>query len=472
MVFSSILFLFYFLAAVLLIYFIVPKSWRNWVLFLSSMLFYAWGEPVYVLLMLFTITLDYACGRLVGRYKQQGDGKRAKRTLVIAMVLNLLLLGFFKYTDFLIGSVNGLFGLSIPLLNLPLPIGISFYTFQTMSYVVDVYRGDTPVQKNFVAFGAYVSLFPQLIAGPIVRYKTIAEQLDDRTETMDQFAYGVRRFMLGLGKKVLLANNIGVLWSTISAMDASTMPVLTAWVGIIAYSFQIYFDFSGYSDMAIGLGKMFGFTFLENFDHPYISTSITEFWNRWHISLSTWFKEYVYIPLGGNRRGLAIQIRNICIVWALTGIWHGASWNFLLWGVYFGILLILEKTFLLKWLKKAPSIVGHVYCYVLVLISWVFFNFESVDAIFGYIGAMFGAGGALLDSQSLYLLTSNLVLLVIAAVGCGTLPMKLTNRLFHRLGDNSAAVTVIENVVLVGLFVLCTAFVADASYNPFLYFRF
>ena len=351
MVFSSMTFLLFYLPVVLAVYYLAPNKLKNLVLFVFSLLFYAWGEPVYVGLMIFSTVLDYTCGLTAERFR---GTRKAKIALLVSVVVNLSLLGVFKYADFLIATVNSVFGCALPLLGLPLPIGISFYTFQTMSYTIDVYRGDTKAQRNIVSFGAYVSLFPQLIAGPIVRYQTIAEQMDRRTHSSDQFSLGVRRFVCGLAKKVLLANNIGLLWNTISQTDAANLTVLSAWLGLIAFSFQIYFDFSGYSDMAIGLGSMFGFSFCENFNYPYISASVTEFWRRWHISMGTWFRDYVYIPLGGNRCGLAVQLRNIAVVWLLTGFWHGASWNYVLWGVYFGALLIAEKFFLLEKLKKAP----------------------------------------------------------------------------------------------------------------------
>lgn len=346
MVFSSLLFLFYFLPAVLVVYFIVPRKAKNIVLLIFSLFFYAWGEPVYILLMMFSICMDFFLGLWLERVRQNRE--RAKKVLVLAVVLNVALLAFFKYADFFVDNLNAVTGLAIPSLNIPLPIGISFYTFQAMSYLIDLYRGDVPVQRSIVAFGTYVSLFPQLIAGPIVRMRTVVGELADRRESFDDFSIGVKRFVAGLGKKVLIANTLGEVWSQVSAMEPDGLPVLTAWIGVLAYTFQIYFDFSGYSDMAIGLGRMFGFHFLENFDYPYISKSITEFWRRWHISLSSWFKEYVYIPLGGNRKGLSKQIRNILIVWLLTGFWHGASWNFVVWGLYFGVLLILEKLFLLR----------------------------------------------------------------------------------------------------------------------------
>ncbi|MBO4289674.1 MAG: MBOAT family protein, partial [Lachnospiraceae bacterium] len=352
MVFSSLTFLLFFLPAVLAVYFAVPARFKNGVLFLFSLIFYAWGEPVYVCLMLFSTVLDYTCGRLVDSHR---GAKKGKAALIVSICVNVGLLAVFKYSDLFIGTFNDIFGTALALPHLPLPIGISFYTFQTMSYTIDVYRGKAKVQKNIVSFGAYVALFPQLIAGPIVRYQTIADQLNERTHSTDLFGEGAWRFVTGLGKKVLLANNIGLLWDTVKAIPFGRLSVLGAWLGIIAFAFQIYFDFSGYSDMAIGLGRMFGFTFLENFNYPYLSKSITEFWRRWHISLGTWFRDYVYIPLGGSRCSIAKQLRNLAVVWLLTGFWHGASWNFLIWGVYFGVILIAEKLFLLKTLERLPK---------------------------------------------------------------------------------------------------------------------
>lgn len=473
MVFSSLLFLFLFLPVVLVLYFLVPRRFRNLVLLLVSLFFYAWGEPLYVLLMIATIIIDYIHGLLVERFQKRGQGRRARIAVISAIIINIGMLGFFKYTDFVIGNINGIFGAAIPLLKIALPIGISFYTFQIMSYVIDVYRGDTRAQHNIISFGAYVVLFPQLIAGPIVRYRTVADQLDDRRETLPEFAEGVQRFMLGLGKKVLLANNIGLIWSQVSALDASELPVLTAWIGIIAYTFQIYFDFSGYSDMAIGLGHMFGFRFLENFNYPYMSRSITEFWRRWHISLSTWFKEYVYIPLGGNRKGFAKQIRNILVVWLLTGIWHGAAWNFVLWGVYFGILLIIEKLFLLKRLEKAPSWVGHLYTMFLVIISWVIFGFDDLGKGISFLGAMFGVGGAgLADGNSVYLLYTNLILLIILFFASMDWGKRLWATFTQKLHARPGVVELVRNIAFIGIFLLSVAYLVNASYNPFLYFRF
>ncbi|MBO5219259.1 MAG: MBOAT family protein [Clostridia bacterium] len=470
MVFSSLLFLFRYLPVVFILYFILPKKLRNLLLFVASLIFYAWGEPVYVVIMLFSTVVDYTHGLLVERFLAKDNRKAARIVVASSMIINLSLLGFFKYTDFVLSNINALFGTDIALLNIALPIGISFYTFQTMSYTVDVYRGDAKAQHNIIDFGAYVALFPQLIAGPIVQYKTVAEELNNRRENIDDFADGVTRFMTGLGKKVLLANNAGIIWDAVSGGDLSSLPVLSAWIGILAYSFQIYFDFSGYSDMAIGLGRMLGFHFLENFNYPYLSKSITEFWRRWHISLGSWFRDYVYIPLGGNRQGFAKQIRNICVVWLLTGLWHGASWNFVLWGVYFGVLLIIEKLFLLNILKKLPAAVSHVYTLLLVIISWAIFAIDDMGRLGQFIGAMFGAGGSFADANSLYLLATNAILFVILAVAATPAPKLLAGKLMAKLGDKPGAI--VQNAAFIGIFVLSVAYIVDASYNPFLYFRF
>ena len=468
MVFSSILFLFYYLPIVLVIYFISPRKYRNLILFLSSLFFYSWGEPKYIWIMLFSTVVDYTCGRKVHFHKSHDNITKAKLWLTVSIFTNLGLLGFFKYSDFLISNLNNLFNASIPLLGFALPIGISFYTFQTMSYTIDVYREETAVQNNIISFGTYVTLFPQLIAGPIVRYKTIADELDNRIETYDLFGEGVKRFILGLGKKVLLANSIGLVWENISSGNISTLPTLTAWIGILAFSFQIYFDFSGYSDMAIGLGKMFGFNFLENFNYPYMSKSITEFWRRWHISLGTWFKEYLYIPLGGNRVSKILNIRNILIVWMLTGIWHGASWNFALWGLYFGIILIIEKFILMRYLEKLPSFFRHVYTLSLILISWVIFAFDNFNEGLAYIKVLFHkGGGGLYDGNSLYLLSTNIILFIILIIASTNIPKTM----WQRVNIKFKGIT-IENIYLLFILILSIAYLVDQSYNPFLYFRF
>lgn len=471
MVFSSLLFLFVFLPAVLIVYYIVPRRLKNSVLLLFSLVFYAWGEPKYILLMLASILLSYVGGILIGWLKQKEKNKTAKAILIIFSVLSLLALAFFKYANFAISTVNGIFGINAQLLNIALPIGISFYTFQTLSYMIDVYRCETIVQKNPVSYGAYVAMFPQLIAGPIVQYKTIDEQLRSRKQTSAQFEKGIHRFMFGLGKKVLLANNIGLLWNSIQAMTISDIPVVTAWLGIIAFTLQIYFDFSAYSDMAIGLGYMFGFTFLENFDHPYESKSITEFWRRWHISLGKWFRDYVYIPLGGNRVPWWRHIINILIVWLLTGIWHGASWNFVVWGLYYGILLILEKFVFGKYLKKLPSFFQHFYCMFFVILGWVLFVFENISGGFSFIGFMFG-GGDFANRETVYLLYNNAVLLALCLIGCTSLPKRIGSWVSYKLAEKQIALTVIQNIVYVVIFILSVAYLVDASFNPFLYFRF
>ena len=470
MVFSSILFITRFLPLVLAIYFVVPKRIRNLVLFLSSILFYAWGEPVYILLMCFTITVDYVFGLIIDRQISAGKKKSAKVSLAAAVVINLALLGFFKYANFTINTVNSLTGAGIAAIKLALPIGISFYTFQSLSYVIDVYRGDTKVQKNILDFGTYVTLFPQLIAGPIVRYRTVAEEMQGRVENRADFTRGISRFIFGLGKKVLLANNAGLLWDSVNALTASEMSVGSFWLGILAYTFQIYFDFSGYSDMAIGMGLMFGFHFDENFNYPYMAKSITEFWRRWHISLSTWFKEYVYIPLGGNRAGLAKQIRNIVIVWMLTGFWHGASWNFVAWGLYYGVILIFEKVFLLKIIEKMPKVVRHLYTMFLVIIGWVLFSFDSFKKGAEFIVGMFGLGGySFVNEEFIYLLLNNLVLLGVLAIASTDMPKRCIEKLTAK---NNTALRVLGIITLEVILGICVAYLVASTYNPFLYFRF
>lgn len=473
MVFSSIVFLFYFLPLVLLLYFIAPRKYRNLILFISSLFFYSWGEPRYIWIMIFSTVLDFGSGKYIDYSRRKGSRRGMKLGLLISLIGNLGLLSFFKYGDFIIGNINRLASLNLPLLNIPLPIGISFYTFQTMSYTIDVYRGDTEVQNNIISFGSYVTLFPQLIAGPIVRYQTVAEEIDHREETYDLFSQGIKRFIIGLGKKVLLANNIGLLWESVSRMDANSLPSLTAWLGILAFSFQIYFDFSGYSDMAIGLGKIFGFNFLENFNYPYMSRSVTEFWRRWHISLGTWFKEYVYIPLGGNRGGRLKHLRNILIVWLLTGIWHGASWNFALWGLYFGLILILEKVLILNILNRLPKFIGSVYTLFLVVISWAIFAFDSWSQGLDYIRAMFGLRGAgVYNGETIYILYTNLLLFIILSIASTNLPKRVWESLYKKYKRKEGLIWTGENLLLMTVFFLVISYLVDQSYNPFLYFRF
>ena len=447
MLFSSNVFLFAFLPAVLAVYYVCPRRWRNPVLLVFSLFFYGWGEPRYLALMVGTIVMDYLCGLWIARQRSRGGTGRS--ALTVGVVLNLSLLVFFKYGSFL-------FGARFP--KLPLPIGISFYVFQSMSYIIDVYRCDAPLQRNLLTFGTYVTLFPQLIAGPIVRYTDVAEMLEHRRESVPQFASGISRFIVGLSKKVLLANPMGSLWE----MLRQSQGTLAAWVGLAAYSLQIYFDVSGYSDMAIGLGRMFGFEFLENFNYPYISASITEFWRRWHISLSTWFKEYVYIPLGGNRKGLPRQIVNIAVVWLLTGLWHGASWNFVLWGGYYALLLIAEKVFLLKLLRKCPRWVGHLYAVFAVMLGWALFYFESLGELAAFLTRLFtGAASA----ASANVLLGYLPILLAAAAASTPLLKKLPLK-------KTAGVEALRIAALAVLLLLCVAALVNQSYNPFIYFRF
>lgn len=470
MVFSSLIFLFRFLPIVLFLYFITPSNFKNLVLFAISLIFYAWGEPIYIYLMIFSTLVDYINGRLVYYYKEQQNFNLAKFFVVLSIIINLCVLAFFKYADFSIHLINRIAHTNFPLLHLALPIGISFYTFQTMSYTIDIYRGNANVQKNIISFGTYVALFPQLIAGPIVQYKTIARQLNSRKTTIDNFSYGAARFMIGLGKKVLLANNIGLLFQQISVLPATELPTLTAWLGIIAFTFQLYFDFSGYSDMAIGLGSIFGFHFLENFNYPYEAKNITEFWRKWHISLGTWFKEYVYIPLGGNKKGILKQIRNISIVWFLTGLWHGASWNFVLWGVYFGIFLILEKTFLLKILTKIPVFMQRIYTLIIVIISWAIFCSSDILNASSYFKSMIGFGEAgLINQQTIYLFYNHITLFLLVIIGCTSFPKKLINKL---ISDKEMVKPILQTIWIFLLFFLCVAYLVNETYNPFLYFRF
>ncbi|WP_394867490.1 MBOAT family O-acyltransferase [Paraclostridium bifermentans] len=468
MVFSSIVFLFTFLPITLILYYISPRKMKNIVLLLISLIFYAWGEPVYVFLMMFTTVFDYLIGLLINKYRR--NKIKSKRIFIFAVLVNLGILGFFKYYGFVIENINSVFSLNIGYNQLPLPIGISFYTFQTLSYVIDVYLDKVKVQKSLISFGLYVTMFPQLVAGPIVRYTDIDYQLKHRTHSMNKFGEGVDRFIQGLSKKVLLANNIGMIFTSIQQYDASEISVLTAWLAIAAYTLQLYFDFSGYSDMAIGLGKMLGFDFIENFNYPYISKSVTEFWRRWHISLGSWFREYVYIPLGGNRCSTIFQLRNLCIVWFLTGLWHGADWNFILWGLYYGLILIIEKFLLKDILERMPSFIQHIYTMVLVMIGWTFFGIESIQKSLEYIKVMFFLNGnKIIDSTFIYYLHTNLILLIILIL-CST---PIVNKVFKKIIKNGRmeGVTLAVTVQFVLLF-LSIAYLVNETYNPFLYFRF
>ncbi len=468
MVFSSLTFLYLYLPAVLLVYYFTPKPARNFVLFVSGFLFYAWGEPIYLLLMTFTVLVDYTCGRLMSRF----DGSpRARRMLLIASVaVNLSILAVFKYNSFAVQNLNALFGLSVPDPKIALPIGISFYTFQSMSYTIDLYRRRVPVQRSFIDYAAYVSMFPQLVAGPIVRYGDVRRELETRKVSFANLGDGAGLFIQGLAKKALLANNIGALWTRVKATAPDELSVATAWFGILAFTMQIFFDFSGYSDMAVGMGRMLGFRFPQNFNFPYTATSVTDFWRRWHMTLGTWFREYVYIPLGGNRKGKGRMILNLLIVWMLTGLWHGASWNFVLWGLYYGILLILEKLFLGRVLEKLPFTITRLTTFFFVVLGWVLFEFDTVDAGFSYLGAMFGSGGrAASDSVFTYLLASYGVVFALCVV-FSTSWLDRTCKRFYR--KNPVASKTVRILLQVMLMLLCTAYLVDATYNPFLYFRF
>ncbi len=466
MLFSSIPFLFYFLPLVLILYFAVPFRFKNAVILISSLVFYGWGEPKYLFFMLFSITQGYIFGLLIEKYKNK---KRSKLFLTASVLVSLLLLGYCKYADFFIENFNSVTGSSIPLLKIALPIGISFYTFQILSYTVDVYRGDVEAQKNYVDLAAYIAMFPQLIAGPIVRYCDVVAQLKKRDITLEKISSGISRFVIGLSKKILIANVLGELVSIFKESDNKS--VLFYWMYAVAYMLHVYFDFSGYSDMAIGLGKIFGFDFLENFNYPYISASVTEFWRRWHMSLGSWFRDYLYIPLGGNRVSKPRWFLNIFIVWMATGLWHGAAWNFVLWGLFFAILLIVEKVFLLKIVAKMKGF-NRVYVLFLVLISFVVFDSASLKDAFSSITGLFGAGGIpLYNSETLYYLSGFAVILIIGIVGSTPLPKKV----YTYLNGNktvSFIITVVEPFMVLLLLVICTAFLIDGSFNPFLYFRF
>lgn len=469
MVFSSLTFLFLFFPLVMGVYYLCPRALRNLWLLLTSLLFYAWGEPVYIRLMAASILFNYLCGLGVAALQKREKKRLAKGLLILCIAGNIGALGLFKYADLLIGTVNNIAGSKIALLELALPIGISFYTFQALSYVIDVYRGTVAAQKNPITFGTYIALFPQLIAGPIVRYADIEPQLKERRSTPAMVAAGTQRFVLGLGKKVLIAN---VLYQLITVYKATTQPsVLYSWMYAAAYMLHIYFDFSGYSDMAIGLGKIFGFTFAENFNYPYISRSVTEFWRRWHMSLGSWFRDYVYIPMGGNRVAPARRYLNILVVWMLTGLWHGADWNFVLWGLFFAVFLILEKVFLLKPLQKLP-VLSHLYTLLLVAVSFVLFDSAGLSEAAAHLGRMFGAGGVpLATGETLYYLGSYAVTFIIAIIGATPYPTRWMNRL--SAGPKTGRVlAVAAPVALMALLAVVTAYLVDGSFNPFLYFRF
>ena len=465
MLFTSISFLYYFLPALIIIYFITPKKYKNIILLIASLLFYLYGEPKYVFLMIAEIIIAYIGAILIDKYKNQ-----SKNILITTLFIHVFLLIIFKYTDFIIQSINDISNANIKLLNIALPIGISFYTFQIISYVIDVYNGKVKVQKNIINLATYVSLFPQLVAGPIVRYQTVEKELDDRVHSFNNFAYGIRRFSIGLAKKVLIANALGELCTKAFVLNETT--VIFYWIFGISYMLQLYFDFSAYSDMAIGLGRIFGFNFPENFNYPYISKSITEFWRRWHISLGTWFKDYVYIPLGGNRDGKYKQIRNILIVWLLTGIWHGANWTFLIWGLLFGIILIIEKIFLNKFMEKLPSFIKRIYVLFIVMILFIIFNAENMSVALTNIKGLFGMNGEVfVNDYTLHYLKSYLPLLIIALFGATPFIKTLIDKLRKNKYANNI-INILEPILIVMILVVVTSYLIDNSYNPFLYFRF
>lgn len=464
MVFSDSVFLFMFLPLTLAVYYAVPFAFKNTVLFLTGLLFYAWGEPVYVLIMLLSTAIDYCAGRLMDRF--DSNKKIRTATLLVSVVMNLSLLGIFKYGSFFIGSVNGIFGSAIPDPGLPLPIGISFFTFQSMSYTIDLYRRNIKVQKNFIDFAAFVTMFPQIVAGPIVRYEDVSAQLACRRIDLRSMSDGITRFVCGMCKKVLIANSIGALWTDVKAQDYASMPAATAWLGIAAFTLQIYFDFSGYSDMAIGLGKMLGFDFPENFRYPYNSKSVAEFWRRWHITLGDWFKSYVYFPLGGSRGSTAATIRNTLIVWLLTGLWHGASWNFILWGLYYGVLIILEKFVFRRLLERTPSALRHILTMLAVVFGWVIFEITSPASELEFVKAMLGFGGSFANSFTLNAL-HNYAVTFIAAIAISTgIPLKICKKLPEKRADALSLVGEAAGMTA------CIACLVDSGYNPFLYFNF
>lgn len=467
MVFSSISFLFYFLPLCILFYYLSPNKLKNGVLLIFSLWFYYAGEQLFTIILLFSTTLNYVCSLFIERCR---GTKKAKIILIVSVVGNLSALGFFKYFDFFVSNINGLLGISLPLLKIALPIGISFYTFQIMSYTIDVYRGEVPAQKNFINLFTYISLFPQLIAGPIVRYQTVAEELESRKHSVDMFGEGVSRFIVGLSKKVLLANQLGLIAKEFSDVPEKT--VVFYWLYAVSFTLQIYFDFSGYSDMAIGLGKIFGFNFLENFNYPFISKSMTEFWRRWHISLGTWFRDYVYIPLGGNRVGYKKLLRNTFIIWILTGLWHGADWPFVVWGLFVFICILIEKTFLLKFFDKLPSFVSRIYFILVLIVSMTIFNGKGISGSVNDVISLFGFGEhKFINSDTVYYLSSNAVLLVISAIASTpllkTIVTKLKDKTFGmRLTD------IAQPVSCFSLLILSVSYLVDGSFNPFLYFRF
>ncbi|MDR2655758.1 MAG: MBOAT family protein [Oscillospiraceae bacterium] len=469
MVFSSMTFLFYFLPVLIAVYCIVPRKLKNIVLIIGNFVFYAWGEMRYIPFLIYLSVQDYICGRMMDKYKNDAAKKRV--FLAISIIGNLALLIYFKYTNFFVASINQLPGVFWDIPKIMLPIGVSFNSFQSMSYSIDIYRGKNECGRSYIDYLCFTSLFPQIVAGPIVKFEVVGRELKNHPVTKVGFAEGIKRFLLGLGKKVLIANNVGFLWSRISAGQAGAQSVALSWIGILAYTFQIYFDFSGYSDMAVGLARVFGLTFEENFDSPYISKSVTEFWRRWHITLGNWFRDYVYIPLGGNRKGPLVQFRNIVIVWALTGLWHGAAWNFVLWGLYFAVFLVLEKFVLLKFWEKVPGFLRHVYTMLIVIVSWVIFYFEDISKIGAYIKGMFGFGGLpFWNGQALYYLISYAFIFVAAIYFSG--PHFRTKVLSRVEASKNRLVWAANSLAYLAVFAACVAYLVNSTYNPFLYTRF
>ena len=468
MVFSSLTFIYVFLPVVMGLYYLAPKKLKNPVLLLEGIVFYAWGEPIYIIVIMTTTIMDYIYGRLMDRYR--GNQKLLRTLIILSVATNIGILAVFKYSSFLIQNMNLLLHTSIPDPHIPLPVGVSFHTFQSMSYTIDMYWGNIAVQKNLVNFCTYVTLYPQMVAGPIVRYNEVEHDIDKRTVNFTTLSEGVTLFVQGLAKKVLLANNIGDVWNTIRAIPPGQLTVASAWFGILCFTFQIYFDFSGYSDMACGLGKMLGFTFPQNFNYPYMSKSVTDFWRRWHITLGAWFRAFVYIPMGGNRRGKLKQLRNILVVWCLTGLWHGASWNYVLWGLYFAFLLILEKFVLKRFLSNLPNLLKMAYSFFFVVIGWVFFEFENLHQLGGYFSVLFGFHSAgLANSQTVYWVYTNALIFIVCCLFSTTIPLKLLQRLKKASGR---FVSVMTPVTQVAAMIACTAYLVNSTYNPFLYFRF
>lgn len=468
MVFSSLIFIFIFLPLILVSYYIAPKKLRNTIILLSSLIFYAWGEPLYILLIIVSILINYLGALLIIKYIR--DKEKSKFIFITILLVDISILFFFKYYGFAIEELGSIFGLNLQVKSIALPLGISFYTFQQISYIADIYMEKIKPQKNLIDFAAYITMFPQLIAGPIVKYNDVYKQLDNRKESITKFGQGVQKFIIGLGKKVILANNIGVIWIQVKEIHLDDLSVLLAWIGIIAFTLQIYFDFSGYSDMAIGLAKMFGFDFLENFDYPYISKSITEFWRRWHISLGSWFREYIYIPLGGNKQGTLIQVRNLFVVWFTTGLWHGASTNFIIWGLYFGVVLFIEKIYLKDLLKRIPTIFSHIYTLIIVMIGWVIFDMNTLTDSGQYIKIMFGLGNNLfIDNMAKYILNTNFIILVLGIICSTKLISNCINKIKSTLKENDVFLIVLIHLLIL---IISTAYLVGSSYNPFLYFRF